>query len=501
MPTASVTTTHQSGGLTFSDVIPDRVHGKVGVAETGEVNKIYYIQNLKQAENIFGRGQLIDSLKQYFEEFDEELGQKPVPLLCVRPDNDIPGIVATPTLEGSGLATIAINGSPSGSRSVKIKITKAGAGGIAEYRKSVDGGLSYGAPLVTPVSGASINLDVGVSATFTDDVTSPEQTFALGDVWSFEISGPAASNSSRLAAFEAFKQEYRVYWIHLLGGVDRNFAVSLDSVLQVMETELNQPIFAVLEGMSFDEAEAKKGSDFADIAEYLQYIADEYDPFFSDRVCIVASEGRYIPGGIANAGGYEVVLASEIPLGEWRNAATLLTAKIASGAPNVSAAYVREKRSLTMSEIRYWKEGYQDYMDLLHDMRLTVLKEYNDYDGIFIARDRMKSGPDSDFVEIPERRRADKMHRIVYRESLQFLNQDTNIGSGSGGIKYIQAVADAAVSSSMEVSGRQEISKHEIIFDPDKDFSQTKILKAKLKMFIAGRIKAIEWTTSFAVTQ
>jgi hypothetical protein len=61
--------------------------------------------------------------------------------------------------------------------------------------------------------------------------------------------------------------------------------------------------------------------------------------------------------------------------------------------------------SLTFSEIRHWNEGYRDYMELLHDKRHCVLKEYNDYPGIFIARDRIKSHPDSDFIEIPERRR------------------------------------------------------------------------------------------------
>lgn len=494
MPTASVTTTHQSGGLTFSDVIPDRVHGKVGTAESGEENKIYYIQNLRQAENIFGKGQLVDSVQQYFEEFNEILNQKPVPLLCVRPENDTPGIIKTPILEGTGLATVTTNGSPTGNRSVKIKITKSGTGGVAEYRKSIDGGLSYSAPLITPASGTSISLDVGATARFTDDATTPEQTFITGDIWTFDITGPTASNTAVLRAIEAYKQEYRVYWIHLLGGVTRSMAVSIDSILTTMETDLNQPIFAILEGMNRAEAETKKGSAFADVPEYLQYIADEYDPFESDRVAIVASEGRYIPGGIINAGGYGVLQASETPIGEWRNAATMLTAKIASGAPNVSAAYVREKRSLTFSEIRYWQEGYQDYMDLLHDMRLTVLKQYNDFNGIYIARDRMKSDLESDFVEIPERRRADKMHRIVYRESIPNLNADTE----QINFDYIQAQIDKAVSDAMEIPGKAEITGHEIILDPNKNFASTRILEALMRIYVRGRIGAIEWTTSFS---
>lgn len=132
-------------------------------------------------------------------------------------------------------------------------------------------------------------------------------------------------------------------------------------------------------------------------------------------------------------------------------------------------------------------------MDTLHDKRLIVLKEYDDYPGIFIARDRIKSHPDSDFVEIPERRRADKMHRIVYRESLPFLNGDL----ATTKLDYIKSVCDSAISYQMEQVGNPEITAHKIIFDYDK---KNRILKARLIMYVVGRVNAIEWTTSFSLT-
>ncbi len=491
MPTGYVSTTHVSGGMVFSDVIPDRVHLKIGVAEGGEVNKVYEVANFTQAKNFFQKGILLDSLQQYFEEFDESLGQKPVPVLCVRPVNDVPGIVNTPSKVGTGLATASVSGTPTGNRTVKLLITKAGASGVAEYRKSVDGGSTFGSTLVTPASGSAIALDVGATITFTDAVT-PSDSFKVDDVWTVIIDAPSASASEFLVSLNAVKREYRSYWIHVIHPADRAFAVSVNTILLEMETDHNLPSFAILEVRTKEDAES--------VADYFQFLIDEFDPFFSDRVSIVVSEGRYVAGGIEAQGGYEILRSLSVPIGVWKNAATLLTAKLASGAVNVSAAYVMEKRSLTVNEIRYWNEGYRDWMDLLHDKRFTVLKEYNDYEGVFVARDRIKSLPDSDFAEIPERRRADKMHRIVYRESIPFLNQDSNLNSGSGGIKYIKAVVDAKVSSEMEVNGKQEISKHEIEFDPNKNFILTNILEAKLKMFVAGRIKAIEWTTSFAST-
>lgn len=491
MPTGYVSTYHKSGGLTFSDVKYDRVSAKIGQAETGDANTVYTINNYLQAETIFGKGDLLDSIKQYFEEFNLETNQKPVPLLCVRPDNDQPGVVNTPSLEGTGTGTPTIDGTPTGFRTVKLKFTKGGAHETAEYRKSTDGGVSYGVPIVTPVSGDPIALDVGVTATFEDDIVNAADTFIKGDIWTFEIEGPTPSTSSMLTAVKTIKREYDLYWFHVIHPADRAFCVSVNTILAEMETQHNLPTFAVLEAKGKTEAQT--------VDEYMLWLQSEFDPFESDRVCIVCAEGRYIQGGITAAGGYKTVKADSSK-GVWKNAATMLTAKIAAGAPNVSAGYVQEMRSLTISEIRYWNEGYRNFMDTLHDMKLTVLKEYNDYEGVYIAKDRIKCGADSDFAELPERRRADKMQRLVYHNSLQFLNQDTNPDSGSGGIDYINAYVSGKISAEMQIPGSAEITKHELVFDPDKDFDRTGVLKVLLTMYVARRINAIEWTTTFALS-
>ncbi|WP_016754181.1 DUF2586 family protein [Leptospira santarosai] len=495
MATGDVSTYHQDGGINFNDVKPDRVGSKVGTAETGDANRIYVINNAPQARDVFGRGELVKSLEQFFDEFDESKGQKPVPVLCVRPVNDVVGSVGTPIKVGNGDAALpTVAGTPTGSRVVVLKITKDGAHGTAEYRKSTDGGETFSSPIVTPASGSPISLDVGVIATFVNAST-PANTFKVGDKFTFTISGPSASTASRLTAIETLKREYRSYWIHVLGPATRAFAMSCNAILDEMETEHHLPSFIILE--------ARGKTDSETVPQYFQYIQDEFDPFASPngRVLIAVGEARYIPGGVNAAGGYSAVKAAETPMGEWRNFATMATAKISAAAVNVSIGYVKDMRSLTFSEIRYWNEGYRDYMDLLHDMGLMVLKNYDDYDGIFVARDKIKAASASDFKELPERRRADKMHRILYRESLQFLNMDTEVDSGSGGLDYIKTYIDSKISAEMEAPGRQEISGHEIVLDPNKTFHTNRILRAKCRMFVSNRTHAIEWETSFATQQ
>ncbi|EMN91026.1 DUF2586 family protein [Leptospira weilii] len=492
MATGDVSTYHQDGGINFSDVKPDRVGSKVGTAETGDANRIYIINNAPQARDVFGRGELVRSLEQFFEEFDESKGQKPVPVLCVRPENDIAGIVGTPTKTGTGLAALpTIAGTPFGNRNVVLKITKSGAHGTAEYRKSTDGGENFSSPIITPASGSPISLDVGVTATFVNAST-PTNTFVSGDTYTFPISGPTASTASRLTAVETLKREYRSYWIHVLGPATRAFAMSCNAILEEMETLHHLPSFIILEARGKNDSET--------VPQYSQYIQDEFDPFSSPkgRVMIAVGEARYIPGGVKAAGGFSAVKSAGNTMGEWRNFATMATAKIAAAPVNVSIGYVKDMRSLTFSEVRYWNEGYRDYMDLLHDMGLMVLKEYDDYEGIFVASDKIKAVSSSDFKELPERRRADKMHRILYRESLQFLNMDTEVDSGSGGLDYLKTYIDSKISAEMEAPGRKEISGHEIVLDPNKTFKVDRILRAKCRMFVSNRTQAIEWETSFA---
>lgn len=497
MPTGDVITTHVDGGLGLSAFDPDRIHAKAGVAETGDALRVYQVLNFAQGKEIFERGPLVESLRQHFEEFDEARGEIPQPVLCVRPENDIPGSVDAPVLIGTGTAAApTVTGTPTGDRTVILKFTTGGAHGVAEYRRSTDGGQSFEPPMVTPASGDPISLAVGVSVAFVDAAT-PADTFHLGDEWSFVIHGPGASEAARLDAVEALKREYRSRWIHVVGGVKRPFAVSCQQIATEMETDHHLPTFIVLEEESFAQVMGDATPETpANVATYYQTLSDEWDSFVSPngRVQIVGAQGRYIQGGIAAAGGYEAIADSVSPIGEWRNAATFLCARYAAAPVNESPAYVKNHRSLTFSEIRHWDSGYRDFMEVLHDLGHVVLKVYDDYEGVYIARARLKSPQDSDFQEGPERRRADKMHRLVYQESLQFLNGDSAITS----MDYVGTVVGNRVSTEMQRPGEEEISGFKIILDPEKKFATTGVLWVDLIMYIGKRFKEIRWRTAFA---
>lgn len=92
---------------------------------------------------------------------------------------------------------------------------------------------------------------------------------------------------------------------------------------------------------------------------------------------------------------------------------------------------------------------------------------------------------------------VNKVHYIVYRESLPFLNGEITLDENS--FEYLKAKVDASITNEMKVAGKPEIADHKIILDPDKSCRTTRILKAELIMYVTGRINCIQWTTSFSL--
>ncbi|PJZ43675.1 DUF2586 family protein [Leptospira brenneri] len=497
MPIGSVTTTHQSGGLNNADGFEDRIHAKIGEAELGDPDSFKLIFSLQEAKDYFGRGPLVDSLQQHFEEFDEAAGEVPVPVLAGRPANDTVGTIDPPVSAESNTGAAPLptaSGTPTGSRNVVLRVTKAGALGAAEIRKSEDGGVNFAPAVVLPVSGV-IALAVGVSATFVNAAT-PADSFKVGDTWTFVIKAPSASMTSILACVSSLKKldmaDHPFYFVHVLKGVTRAIAVSIGQLLTEMRNEKLFRLFAIVETESKQTAPESET-----VPAYFQRIQDEWDSFQSENVCVVGAEGRYIGGGIESAGGWnaakEISETSEV----YRNAATFLCARIAAGRVNESAAWVKKNKSRTFIGVRYWNGAYNTYLKPLDNFGLTMLQMYPDERGVFIASDNLMAAADSDFKYIPEMRRKNKLERIIYKTSLPFLKMDTETNSGSGGLDAVKAYCDKAVAEAMEKPGEAEISGHEIVFGKVKKVGNQKVLPATIKMFIRDRLDAIQWTTQF----
>lgn len=488
----TVTTTYEDGGLENGVIDEDRMHAVIGVAETGDPNKGYLVSNVTQAHAIFTKGPLVDSISQYFEEFDET--ETPHPLVAIRATNDLPGSVDPFVFTGTGLAADpAVTGTPTGNRTVIVRFVTGGACGVAEYRISRDGGISFDTTQLTPPSGDPIYLDAGISAAWTD-YSIPADTFHAGDEKHFVLHGPSASESMILDAVESvknLKREKRPSWVHVAHPVQKPFAVACESLgVQLASAEHQMPLYFVLESENYETVMgAATPVDDDSVGDYFQSISDHWDDFVSPsgQVVIVSDQGRYIPGGIELAGGYTALEGTT--LGEWRNAATFLCHCRASGPVSESPAWVKKHRSRTFSEIRFDQNNHSDWVTSLTASGHVMLTEYPDYEGVYLASGKMKSRHDSDFQFVYNRARVDKADRIVYRVSIPFIEADEN----NIDLDTIKLECEKAVKEKMLSPGAVEIADFKIRFDRKK-FEKTGAIDARLEIKPGQHVKSIGWT-------
>lgn len=115
------------------------------------------------------------------------LGLPPEVLRAIKPYVDIV------TRTGSGSGTVAPGGFPAGIYALRVRVSTAGALGVAAVEVSLDGGATYGAALAVPTNGA---LAVpGTSSSIASGLTLQlAGTFTLADVYVCDVASNVELN-------------------------------------------------------------------------------------------------------------------------------------------------------------------------------------------------------------------------------------------------------------------------------------------------------------------
>lgn len=458
----------QDGGLTFSENV-DGIHYKVGVAETGDVNKLYYITSEGQAKQIFGAGPLLDSILKYFDMFKKK--QKgPVPFYAGRPENDISGSIGAITQDGTGAAAVATSGTPTGTRDFVIEIIAGGASQTATYRVSTDGGKTWGSVQTTPASGTPIALSVGVEITFTDDAT-PENSFVAKDKYSFSSVRPTASVAEILKTILAGRQEYKIRAVHVVGETDLAFWESMKAEHEEWKSIHHPVVF-------FLETKSRSGSGLT-IAEFCQERIDEANLFFYNGGIVISTLRVYSPR-----------------LERYINHASYMMASFAFMQVGVSIAYAKKTLYEDATQIEDWDEqdpdaGIQAWLSALDDARLCVPRKFAGKDGIYLNSDNMMADSESSYRYLRILRPGQKIQRLGRAETLDFIQSADDSDSGEGGIDQMNAVLKQKLDETMLVRGRTEVKKITIDIDPTQDVLSTGKVEGRIGYVPHGAMSEI----------
>src|SRR5687768_14846170 len=81
----------------------------------------------------------------------------------------------------------AVSGVPSGTYSIKAKISTAGSLGVAQVQLSTDGGLSYGTAATIPGNGVVAVTGTGVTLTFRNGQADSDDDFRRVEIYSVDV--------------------------------------------------------------------------------------------------------------------------------------------------------------------------------------------------------------------------------------------------------------------------------------------------------------------------
>lgn len=148
-------------------------------------------------------------------------------------------------------AAMTVSGTPNNSYRVRVKTIKAGATGTATIKVSLDNGQTYGEEIATAAS--VVLTGTGLTLGFSG-------TFAVGDLFGFDCTGPAFSSGDLATALTALQADSReAGFCHIIGQITRaNIAAIFASVASFADAfeALGRPMRFCLEGAGLESGES-----------------------------------------------------------------------------------------------------------------------------------------------------------------------------------------------------------------------------------------------------
>lgn len=194
MTVPGVSETFRDGGLSGGALAARRLV-VLGAASSGGVQELRTVNGIDAARSIFTGGPLAEALAVV-------IALAGGPQLAMRVNASTPGTLGgiasrgagTPltsavTQVGTGAGTINVTGSPDDTYNVKVRVILGGAVGVATFRVSLDGGVTYGPTVVTA---ATVPLGhTGLELAFA-------AVFVANDVYSFTATPARLTGTSAL---------------------------------------------------------------------------------------------------------------------------------------------------------------------------------------------------------------------------------------------------------------------------------------------------------------
>ena len=448
------------GGLGLLPPSASGLHCKVGVASKGIIGQIVALSSADQVADAFGTGPLANAL------YDSFMAGAGV-IYAVRADGDIPGTIGAVTATKTGQGNMTVSGSPLDAYDVIVEIIDPRMLNVATFRYSLDGGDTYSRKATVPSGGTYQIPETGITLTFTEYATAPDDSFKAGDKYTFKTTAPGASVSSINAAIDPLIGTNAAYeLIHVVGDSTSSMWAALSARAAEAESKFRWIHFV---------AEARGPSATEDVDAWVNALVTEASGFASPRVSVVAARAE-----IADMKTGRIVD---------RNGAGIYVGRLMSGKVSQSPGKVMVGPLPGINRLNPY--GINDgHITMLDEARYVTFRHYEGYGGTYVTNGRMMAEPGSDFTYVEARRTMDKACRLVRFAALRFMQAEAT----PSGLDDLEARLQEPLGI-MKAEG--EILSGRVVIPRDQNILAGAKLQAKVRIVPIPIMREIEVEIGF----
>lgn len=369
----------------------------------------------------------------------------------------------------SGSGSFTTEGKPNNAYSVIVEFTGKGGFNTALFTYSIDGGFSKSDEVTLPMTGEFEIPGTGVTLKFTQDASTPEESFQIGDVFSFSTTAPQMTNADALDAIGKLRQFDEIFeFVHVIGESTPAMWAAVSEAQEELERLKHKPLLFIMEAGNIEKGE--------DVGDYALRLDTEKKKLKNKNIAVVAARSLYV-----KMDGTTVEI----------NNAGIVCGLMAKTNVQQSIGRTSEAAGMGVSKdkmIELRPAGIKEYLEFLDDAKYITFREYDGLDDFYVTNARVMSQDGSDFRYIEDVRVANKIVREVRKAGLPLLQEDIDVEDTQGELerraKYMEAPLDDMVRN-------KEISSAQITVPEGQDIIKDERMDVVVRYVSRGYIRSI----------
>jgi hypothetical protein len=429
----------------------------IGHSTLGTENSVYSFSDADDVTAKLGYGPLAKAVIFHLN------ATKKTPILAVRATSDVAGSLTSPfTKSGTG-PDVTSASVPNDAYQIKVKITKGGTLGVAEFQYSLDGGDIWSPVIVTAATYVLPNTNVTLAFAV--------GTYVLNDVYASDCVAPGYSTTNLGTAFDALvNSQEDPSLLHVVGiPVDHTTAATWAAAVQL-------------------KAEAA----FAK-AKYLRCFVEASDS--TDANLITAFASTEAARVVVCAGFTELIDPTTLRVYK-RPAAWPVAARAAKVKVQRHLGAVADKSLYGISSLL----RDERVTEALSSKRFCVLKTIPGVIGFFVEQPHTMAAIGSDYASLHNGRVIDKACRYGYRAAMPYVNADWELGTGGRIAEHearaIENEVQQQIANALLPDGNA--TAVQVVVNRTDDMLATSKLRMKIRVKPKGYSKFIEVDVGFA---